>query len=1332
MNFSKKLISLFLALSTLLTTISSLSFSAQAKEKNVENVDCSSNVSIESDYEAFDIFSDAVKEVKDDSVTEVNNISRITFSENTATVNLKTTKASKLLVGVYTEDETKLLGVGTEDITDTDTEVKVKVNITMPEYFIAKGYIVDSYTMKPISTVYICTYYTSDMQQLFDSNIDSFDRDKVINFDDSYNNNFAVYNDEVIQEDTSETSNIVISDDDNTCVVSNASDKIKNLKKGDVLSLGSDYENLIYLKVQSVSVENNTVTITKNTDVQLTDLFECVKISNSDDLYDVEKIAENKQDSYGDISVCSSDQELDDNKVKKKTTSIGEFSGSAKATGNLSLTLTLGCDIFVSFTKRSSISIYLDYNLKFNFDVNVKGKADFNKLKGLKFYLAGGILCISVTPRITVDFNLEIHLVIEYYGRIGMSLDTSGNFTNTTTPSTLTGNLNAEGKLVVNFGLETALTVIDGPEFIKGYITPRLILTATSKFDNSHACAVCFAGNLSYDFNLDFGIRFCKNEKLHFKKSTSLSNGELCKFYYSASTGKFGTGLCPNRSNNLLRILRIINNDGTPVGNATVQLYKKNCSCSENNFMHRFSGLSHYKLYKSYKSDRNGFVKFYLDAKENSYEYSINATYGNMYGTYYFPWGGGNNNYVYPITLQYQQNKSSSSYSFDGISAYKLDKYAIENYSVDKSTDSNNIRTLKFTNLTPNEKYNFYSFKEISKASSDDITKDNAIYFNQYVADQNGELTISYKSVTIFTGGIFGEKKEPKECLLAMGQDDISISDIKQEEISCKSDENEVCPMITVYGRMLVEGLDYTLQGDIKPTTAGEHVYKVVGIGNYKGSVECRYNTVLYKDEYNDIASQANSLLDKKYYSLATKNELEKTLEKSAATVLNTNDQTVVDKATEDIKQSISKLELLDDFEKTSANGLKYSWNKENQSLTVSGNGNIESENEWDYLKDVVKTVYIEKGVQLINDNAFSQYAVLEKVYISDSVSKISSTSFADCPNVSDIYYSGNKRQWKEINASSLLNEKNVKCQGKPDIDNLIIKTVSLSLESSVTMNYKVLKSNMESFDDFYMTFEFGGKEEKVTNYKQEGNYYVFSYKGINPQLMNDDVAAVLHASANSVEYTSPEKVMSVREYAYTMLDRYSSDEHSKLRTLLVDLLNYGSATQKYVGYQTDNLANSDLTATQKSWASKDTKEFKNIRNFNYKTISNPTVRWNSCGLVLGNAIMFKVKFTADNVENKTVEITLRNTKFTYDKNDFKDNGDGTYYVYCNELFAHEVSDEVLLTVYENGVPCSNTMLFSVESYARLVKDKYRGTPLDEMITTMMLYGNSAKEYKNV
>ena len=295
-----------------------------------------------------------------------------------------------------------------------------------------------------------------------------------------------------------------------------------------------------------------------------------------------------------------------------------------------------------------------------------------------------------------------------------------------------------------------------------------------------------------------------------------------------------------------------------------------------------------------------------------------------------------------------------------------------------------------------------------------------------------------------------------------------------------------------------------------------------------------------------------------------------------------------------------------------------------------------------------------------------------------------------------------------------------------------LINTISLSLESSITMNFKVLKDSVSSFDDFYVTVNLGGKEEKITEYKQGGNYYVFSYKGINPQLMNDEITAVLHAKNGNKEYTSPQKVMSVKKYAYTMLDRYSAEEHSKLRTLLVDLLNYGAMAQKYVGYKTDNLVNSDLTDTQKSWASKNTEDFKNIRDFNYKTISNPSVQWNACGLVLNNSIMIRAKFSAKDIENKTVEFAFRNTKFIYDKNDFVNNGDGTYYVYCNELFAHELSNEILITVCENGVPCSNTMRFSVESYASTVQQssEYKGTALDDLTQAMMRYGKSAVAYR--
>ncbi len=293
-----------------------------------------------------------------------------------------------------------------------------------------------------------------------------------------------------------------------------------------------------------------------------------------------------------------------------------------------------------------------------------------------------------------------------------------------------------------------------------------------------------------------------------------------------------------------------------------------------------------------------------------------------------------------------------------------------------------------------------------------------------------------------------------------------------------------------------------------------------------------------------------------------------------------------------------------------------------------------------------------------------------------------------------------------------------------------VISTVSLSLESSITMNFKVLKNSLASYDNYYVNFKCGDKEINVSDCTEQGSYYVFSYKGISPQLMNDDVKAVLHAKSSSEEYTSPEKVMSVKTYAYTMLNKYGNDDsYSKLRTLLVDLLNYGAAAQEYIGYQSDNLVNSELTSTQKSWGSADTTEFNNIRNYGYKTVDNPKSEWKGSGLVLSNAVTVRAKFTAENVDNKTVEITCKDAKFTYTKDDFVKNSDGTYYVYCDKLYANEMSDEIYLTVYENGVQCGNTMRFSIESYARLVRDNYKGKALDKMTTAMMLYGKSAKAY---
>ena len=59
--------------------------------------------------------------------------------------------------------------------------------------------------------------------------------------------------------------------------------------------------------------------------------------------------------------------------------------------------------------------------------------------------------------------------------------------------------------------------------------------------------------------------------------------------------------------------------------------------------------------------------------------------------------------------------------------------------------------------------------------------------------------------------------------------------------------------------------------------------------------------------------------------------------------------------------------------------------------------------------------------------------------------------------------------------------------------------------------------------------------------------------------------------------------------YANTMLSYYSNN--AKMRTLLVDLLNYGASAQTFFGYNTANLVNKDLTEEQKGWATAEAPE---------------------------------------------------------------------------------------------------------------------------------------------
>lgn len=95
-------------------------------------------------------------------------------------------------------------------------------------------------------------------------------------------------------------------------------------------------------------------------------------------------------------------------------------------------------------------------------------------------------------------------------------------------------------------------------------------------------------------------------------------------------------------------------------------------------------------------------------------------------------------------------------------------------------------------------------------------------------------------------------------------------------------------------------------------------------------------------------------------------------------------------------------------------------------------------------------------------------------------------------------------------------------------------------------------------------------------------DYYRFCYDGIAAKEMTDSVQVAIYKDNERVSTYYTE---SIRDYAMRSLTYYTGDAHAKLRTTLVDMLNYGTAAQSYFAYNTTDPANSQLTDAQKEYA---------------------------------------------------------------------------------------------------------------------------------------------------
>ena len=310
------------------------------------------------------------------------------------------------------------------------------------------------------------------------------------------------------------------------------------------------------------------------------------------------------------------------------------------------------------------------------------------------------------------------------------------------------------------------------------------------------------------------------------------------------------------------------------------------------------------------------------------------------------------------------------------------------------------------------------------------------------------------------------------------------------------------------------------------------------------------------------------------------------------------------------------------------------------------------------------------------------------------------------------------------------------------DIDpDLKVSGISLRLSDSIAVRFKVPKSFFTGSDPAasapFIKLTFCGKEYTLRSYTEDGDRYVFSFNKIAPHLMNDTISYKLYATLSGE--TQPELVYaadySIVKYCTNMLAKHSDNE--LLRTVLVDMLNYGAAAQRYVNYNTGALANSGLTAEQRSWASSSALMYNpNGNNKAYSTISAPTVNWTATGLRLEDSIAIRLKFTADNVSGLTLRVTgggktwdLNGSAIrTTDETD--ENGAPVCVIYFRGVLPTHFDTQFLFTFMRDGEAVSNTQSFEIDTYVgKHLSDSDQN--LKSLLWNLFFYCTSVTAYAN-
>ncbi len=534
-------------------------FTQAAETGNKENTMLETeNMSVVGTDSFGEMLSQALSQETEQEENQSCHISDITVEGNAAAVSLETDREATLVVGIYTEDGMEMTASGITQVTpDTET---VTVDIAaeeMPQYFLVRAFLLDS-DYSPLCLAFESSLYTEEVQDILKKTVNDFDQDKVLNLDDSVDNNFAVYKESVKQIKTGTGKNHIVSGDAQSgkYVIENADETIRKLKAGDIFAGQKEDGETVIVKVKSVVCDGTTVTVTQE-ETELDEVFDYVKVDTESGMDKVQIDNSSCDDGVVYHGLEDGTEELQtyalDGEHKEEKTAVYTFQESDKdAVLGLSGSIKLNTSAYVKIYLAKKYQ-YLKVELKHSASLTVDAKMKVDgkvKLGQFTFAPVPGVY-IEFTPSLVTKLSAKISMSGKLEESIGFIFQNDIGIRNISSEPSFKPEVKIDGTFFIGLSMEPKIKIVSDSIAAAGMdaqmgveISAAKDLLDSGSDSKKHDCEQCIAGEINGKAEVNFYVKLLENKKLKLAKKFEWTI-KITDFYYSITHDEFGWQTCP-------------------------------------------------------------------------------------------------------------------------------------------------------------------------------------------------------------------------------------------------------------------------------------------------------------------------------------------------------------------------------------------------------------------------------------------------------------------------------------------------------------------------------------------------------------------------------------------------------------------------------------------------------------------------------------------------------------------------------------------------------------------------------------------------------------------